>query len=111
NNSTYLSYLEEARLQRMIGIPGKGLDDHVAPGVAAARLNYRPPIAGPAQVVIEPFDERLGHTSLPIRHSHADSAHSDVLYCDGHVVMVWIDRDSGAAAPLPLMVRQACAGA
>ncbi len=111
NNSKYLSYLEEARLQWMIGIPGKGLDDHVAPVVAAAQLNYRRPIAWPAQVVIELFVERLGNTSLTIGHRIVDGTDGDVLYCDGHVVMVWIDRDSGAAAPLPLMVREACAGA
>ncbi len=108
NNSKYLSYLEEARLHWMIGIPGKGLDDHVAPVVAAAQLNYRRPIAWPAQVMVELFVERLGNTSLTIGHRIVDGADGDVLYCDGHVVMVWIDRDSGAAAPLPLMVREAC---
>ena len=29
------------------------------------------------------------------------------LYCDGHVVMVWIDRASGRAVPLPEAVRDA----
>jgi len=110
NNSKYLSYLEEARLQWMIGVPGKGLDDHVAPVVAAAQLNYRRPIAWPAQVVIELFVERLGNTSLTIGHRIVDGADGNVLYCDGHVVMVWIDRDSGAAAPLPAEVREACSG-
>lgn len=110
NNSKYLSYLEEARLHWMIGIPGKGLDDHVAPVVAAAQLNYRRPIGWPAQVVIELFVERLGNTSLTIGHRIVDAADAGVLYCDGHVVMVWIDRDSGAAAALPAPVRDACTG-
>ena len=108
NNSKYLSYLEEARLHWMIGVPGKGLDDHVAPVVAAAQLNYRRPIGWPAQVVIELFVERLGNTSLTIGHRIVDATDAGVLYCDGHVVMVWIDRDSGAAAPLPDPVREAC---
>ena len=111
NNSKYLSYLEEARLQWMIGIPGKGLDDHVAPVVAAAQLNYRRPIGWPAQVVIELFVERLGNTSLTIGHRIVDGADGNVLYCDGHVVMVWIDRDSGQAATLPDAVRIASGGA
>ena len=108
NNSKYLSYLEEARLHWMIGVPGKGLDDHVAPVVAAAQLNYRRPIGWPAQVVIELFVERLGNTSLTIGHRIVDATDAGVLYCDGHVVMVWIDRDSGAAAALPDPVREAC---
>src|SRR5690606_41378184 len=41
NNSKYLSYLEEARLHWMMTVPGMGMDDHVAPVVAAAQLNYR----------------------------------------------------------------------
>ncbi len=110
NNSKYLSYLEEARLHWMIGLPGKGMDDHVAPVVAAAQLNYRRPIAWPAQVVVELFVERLGTTSLSAGHRIIDAENPNVLYCDGHVVMVWIDRDSGAAAALPVAVREACSG-
>lgn len=111
NNSKYLSYLEEARLHWMIGVPGQGMDDHVAPVVAAAQLNYRRPIAWPAQVVVELFVERLGNTSLTVGHRIVDAGDGNVLYCDGHVVMVWIDRDSGAAAPLPVAVREACSEA
>ena len=83
NNSKYLSYLEEARLHWMLGVPGQGLDDHVAP-------------------------ERLGNTSLTIGHRIVDAEDADTLYCDGHVVMVWIDRQTGQAAPLPPAVRDAC---
>ncbi|MGH8086049.1 MAG: acyl-CoA thioesterase [Lysobacter sp.] len=108
NNSKYLSYLEEARLHWMIALPGQGMDEHVAPVVAAAQLNYRRPIAWPAQVVVELFVERLGNTSLTVGHRIVDAEDSGVLYCDGHVVMVWIDRDSGAAAALPVAVREAC---
>ncbi|MGV8940278.1 MAG: acyl-CoA thioesterase [Lysobacter sp.] len=110
NNSKYLSYLEEARLQWMLGVPGQGMDDHVAPVVAAAQLNYRRPITWPAQVVIELFVERLGNSSLTVGHRIVDAQSADVLFCDGHVVLVWIDRESGQAAPLPLAVREACSG-
>ena len=108
NNSKYLSFLEEARLQCMLTVPGQGLDDHVAPVVAAATLNYRRPIEWPAQVDIELFVERLGTTSVSIGHRIVDSKDASVLYCDGNVVMVWIDRTSGRAAQLPEAVRAAC---
>ncbi len=108
NNSKYLSYLEEARLHWMITLPGQGMDDHVAPVVAAAQLNYRRPITWPAQVVIELFVERLGNTSLSIGHRIVDDQDDSIIYCDGNVVIVWIDRDSGSAAPLPQDVRKAC---
>jgi len=108
NNSKYLSYLEEARLRWMLGVPGQGLDDHVAPVVAAAHLNYRRPIEWPAEVDVELFVERLGNTSVSIGHRIVDAHDDTVLYCDGNVVMVWIDRETGRAAELPLAVREAC---
>ena len=108
NNSKYLSYLEEARLQWMLTMPGQGLDDHVAPVVAAANLNYRRPIEWPNEVIVELFVERLGNTSVSIGHRIIARDDASVLYCDGNVVMVWIDRGTGAAAPLPAEVRAAC---
>ncbi|MET3929633.1 acyl-CoA thioester hydrolase [Lysobacter sp. OAE881] len=108
NNSKYLSYLEEARLRWMLGVPGQGLDDHVAPVVAAAHLNYRRPIEWPAEVDVELFVERLGNTSVSIGHRIVDAKDDTVLYCDGNIVMVWIDRGTGRAAELPVAVREAC---
>ncbi|MCF7222604.1 acyl-CoA thioesterase [Marilutibacter chinensis] len=108
NNSKYLSYLEEARLRWMLSVPGQGLDDDVAPVVAAAHLNYRRPIEWPAEIVIELFVERLGNTSLSIGHRITAAGNRDTLYCDGYVVMVWIDRATGQAAALPESVREAC---
>ncbi|WP_425497751.1 acyl-CoA thioesterase [Lysobacter arvi] len=108
NNSKYLSYLEEARLRWMLGVPGQGLDDHVAPVVAAAHLNYRRPIEWPAEVDVELFVERLGNTSVSIGHRIVDAKDDAILYCDGNVVMVWIDRGTGRAAELPIAVREAC---
>lgn len=110
NNSQYLSFLEEARLHWMTGLPGQGLDGDVAPVVAAATLNYRRPIGWPAQLVIELFVERLGNSSVTVGHRITDAADSSVLYCDGHVVLVWIARQNGRAAPLPTDVRESCTG-
>jgi acyl-CoA thioester hydrolase len=108
NNSQFLSYLEEARLRWMIHLPGEWIDENVAPVVAAANVNYRRPIEWPNEIVVELFVERLGNTSLTIGHRivHADDA--SILYADGNVVMVWIDKARGQASPLPEAVRAAC---
>lgn len=108
NNSQFLSYLEEARLRWMMTLPGQGLDDDIAPVVAASHLDYRRPIAWPNEVAIELFVERLGNTSVGIGHRIIDAHDEGVLYCDGHVVLVWIDRGTGRAAALPASVREAC---
>ncbi len=108
NNSKYLSYLEEARLRWMVTLPGHGMDDHIAPVVAAAHLNYRRPIQWPNEIDIELFVERLGTTSVSVGHRIVGAEDRTALYCDGHVVMVWIHRETGQPAPLPEAVRAAC---
>lgn len=108
NNSKFLSYLEEARLRWMVTLPGRGMDDHVAPVVAAAHLNYRRPIEWPNEIDIELFVERLGNTSLSIGHRIVGADDPDALYCDGNVVLVWIHRETGQPAALPEPVRSAC---
>ena len=108
NNSKFLSYLEEARLRWMMTLPGEWIDENVAPVVAAANINYRRPIAWPNEIVVELFVERLGNTSLTIGHRILDASNDATLYADGNVVMVWIDKQNGQAAPLPDVVRKAC---
>ena len=108
NNSKFLSYLEEARLRWMMSIPGPWLDDQVAPVVAAAHINFRRPIEWPNEILVELFVESLGSSSLSIGHRILSASDDAVLYADGNVVMVWIDRQHGKAAPLPPVVRHAC---
>ncbi len=108
NNSKFLSYLEEARLRWMVTLPGHGMDDHVAPVVAAAHLNYRRPIEWPNELDVELFVERLGTTSLSIGHRIVGANDPGALYCDGNVVLVWIHRETGQPAALPEPVRSAC---
>lgn len=106
NNSTYLTYLEEARLQWL-----QTLSDWYGPAampvVAAAVLNYRAPIAWPEQLAVELSCTRIGTTSVTLAH-RIISSHDDArLYCDGHVVMVWMDPTTGKSVALPASVRVA----
>lgn len=107
NNSNYLTYLEEARLQWLSHVPGSWFDEHAMPVMAASQLNYRRPIAWPAQLQVQLFCERLGNSSMTIAHRVIDAEHPDRLYCDGHVVMVWMDPASGKPVPLPEAIRRA----
>ena len=106
NNSSYLTFLEEARLQWLQRLPGKWLTEDAAPVMAASELNYRRPIEWPAQVVVQLFCTRLGNSSMTIGHRIVDAQDDSRLYCDGHVVMVWMDPASGKSVPLPQTVRE-----
>lgn len=107
NNSNYLTYLEEARLQWLSHVPGPWFDDHAMPVMAAVQLNYRRPIEWPAQLHVELFCERLGTSSMTIGHRILDAEHPDRLYGDGNVVMVWMDPATGKPVPLPEAIREA----
>ena len=106
NNSSFLTFLEEARLQWLQQLPGMWMTAHAAPVTAASDLNYRRPIEWPAQVVVELFCTRLGNSSMTIGHRIVDANDDSLLYCDGNVVMVWMDPASGKSVPLPHTVRE-----
>lgn len=105
NNSNFLTYLEEARIQWFASLRKPWMDDATAPLLAAVQINYRRPIAYPSQIVVELFVERVGTTSVTIGHRIV-AADGAALHADGHVVMVWIDRASGQPVVLPEAVRE-----
>ena len=107
NNAKYVSYLEEARVRWMLGVPGVSMNDRIAPVVAATNVNYRAPIVWPNDIVVELFVERLGNSSVTIGHRIVDQKDERVLYSDGNVVVVWMDTQTGKSAPLPDAIRNA----
>jgi len=105
NNSIYLTYLEEARLQWLQHVPG-WFDEHSMPVLAASEVNYRRPIEWPAQLQVQLFCERLGNSSITIAHRIVN-ADDQGLYSDGKVVLVWMDPATGKPVPLPQSIRDA----
>lgn len=107
NNAVYLDYIQEARLRWMVTLDEGWHDADVHPVVVNTTCNYRNAIVWPARLRIELGIEKAGGSSLTIAHRIVDAARPDTLYCDGHVVMVWISRSSGRSVPLPDSVRAA----
>ncbi|GGA18795.1 acyl-CoA thioesterase [Dyella nitratireducens] len=107
NNSTYLTYLEEARVQWLQHLPGPWSSEHAMPVMAASTLNYRLPIEWPGEVHIELYCARMGNSSMTVAHRIVDAGDSSKLYCDGNVVMVWMDPSTGKSVALPPAIRNA----
>lgn len=107
NNSNFLTYLEEARLQWLKDVPGTWFDAHSMPLLAAAELNYRAPIEWPASISVELSCERLGNSSITIGHRIVDGKDPQKLYCDGRTVLVWADPTTGKPVALPEAIRSA----
>ncbi|MDR1076888.1 MAG: acyl-CoA thioesterase [Xanthomonadaceae bacterium] len=110
NNTRYLGYLEEARVRWLAGIPEIDIKSADLPVMAASTLNYRRPIEWPSEALIELFVDQLGNSSITISHRIVSGKDESVLYCDGHVVMVWVNAKTGKSVPLPEPVRVACLG-
>lgn len=107
NNSNYLTYLEEARLQWLSHVPGPWFDEQSMPVLAASEINYRLPIEWPAQLHVELDCERLGNSSMTISHRIVDASRPDRVHSDGRVVMVWMNPATGKPVPLPQAIRDA----
>lgn len=109
NNSSFLTYIEEARLTWFQSLPGPWLSEESAPVLAATHVNYRRPIEWPAELDVELYAERLGNTSLTVAHRIV-GRDDGTLYSDGYSVLVWIDRREGKPSAIPAAVRAACGG-
>ena len=68
NNSTFLTYLEEARLVWLAGIEGEWRTDAFSPVLAASQVNFRGQIEWPGELVVEVCCEKLGNSSLTLSH-------------------------------------------
>lgn len=108
NNSSYLTYLEESRLQWLRNVPGEWFTEHAMPVMAAVELHYRKPITWPAEIDVLLSCERMGTTSMTIGNHIVDRNDHACVYADGNVVMVWIDPATGASVPLPDAIREIC---
>ncbi|HEY9143068.1 MAG TPA: thioesterase family protein [Arenimonas sp.] len=108
NNASYLGYIEEARVRWFKSLSSDWAGESAAPIMAAVQLNYRRPVNWPETVRVELFAERIGTKSLTLGHRITSAGDDAVLYCDGHTVLVWVDR-GGQSVPLPEAVLAACA--
>ena len=109
NNSAFLTYIEEARLQWFGQLQGPWFGETWMPVVAAVHVNYRAQLAWPGRIAVQLYCERLGKSSLTVAHRIVDANDAEKLYSDGHTVLVWVNPADGKSVALPESVRKACA--
>ncbi len=107
NNAAYHGFVEECRVRWFRSMSDDWAGEPAAPILAAVEMNYRRPMGWPESIVVELSAQRLGTRSVTLAHRIASATDADVLYADGHTVLVWVDR---AGATLPAAVRSACEG-
>jgi acyl-CoA thioester hydrolase len=105
NNAVYLDYIQEARLRWLVTLADGWHDADIHPVVVNTTCNYRNAIVWPTRLRIDLSVARIGETSATMSHRIVDANDPDLLYSDGHVVMVWISRITGSTVSLPDVVR------
>ncbi|MGA9421665.1 MAG: thioesterase family protein [Rhodanobacteraceae bacterium] len=110
NNSSFLTYIEEARLRWLQNVEGPWFSETCMPVVAATHVNYRAQLGWPGDILVRLHCARSGNSSLTLGHQIIAADDSQRLYADGDVVLVWIDPANGRPVTLPDAIRQACAG-
>ena len=106
NNTVYLEYVQEARVEWFASV---GIDiDHVPEGPVVLQTlhTYLKPVVHPATVVIELRAGAVGRSSLVVEHrlTTLDDPHN--CYGEGHCKLVWIDHASNLSVAVPDKVRQ-----
>jgi acyl-CoA thioester hydrolase len=110
NNSTYLTWLEEARLAWLARLDGAWHDEHAMPVLAAAHVNYRRQLGWPGRVLVQLECSRVGTTSITIAHRIVGESDRAALYADGDAVVTWVDPSCGKPVALPEAIRRAASG-
>lgn len=110
NNSVFLTFLEEARIQWFESLSEPWRNDSAEPVVAASQINFRRPILYPETLAITLRAGRLGRSSFTIAHRIVRRGDPSVLYSDGETVLVWVSPADGRPVPLPQSVRRAAEG-
>ncbi|TDR82137.1 acyl-CoA thioesterase [Paludibacterium purpuratum] len=101
NNTYYFRYLEQVRVEWLDSI-GHGIrPGAIGPVIAATSCTFRRQLSYPATVEITLELERLGHSSITLRHHFYLQDDPETVYAYGDVTLVWVDYRSGQAVALP----------
>lgn len=109
NNTVYLRYVEQARIEFLASLADEdwpGAPDE-GPILAAAELQFKRPIHYPATVVVSVFSAGPGRTSFPLDSVLTVEGDEETVYAEVEATLVWVDRRTGRPTPLPDALRDA----
>ncbi len=111
NNARYFTYFESARLAWFDSIFTRDQRNLHGTVVAQTACAYHRSIPYPETVQIHVYAGAPGRTSFTTYYEVLSAADPALKYADGQAVMVWVDRTTGKAHPLPDYLRSALAPA
>lgn len=100
NNVAYATYFETSRVALLREAGGSDIDPALSCVVVQANFSYRASATHPSELKVDTTIVRLGNTSMVFRQVLQDR-HSDTVYSEAEVTLVWIDIESGKPMPIP----------
>lgn len=106
NNTIYLEYVQEARVEWFASI-GIAIDHAPQGPVVLQTLHtYLKPVVHPATVLIELYAGAVGRSSLVVEHRISIAGNPAICHGEGHCKLVWIDHADNTPVPVPAQLRQ-----
>ena len=109
SNAVYLRYLEECRALWMESVPSHWQGSETGPVVANININYRRPLHWPTNIEVSLKPLSPGRSSIKLEHevrSISDGDKDTQVFADATCTLVWIDKKTGEAVPLPHCIRE-----
>ena len=102
NNSRYLTYFEQIRIEWVRSLPLKNLGEPIGPIIVTADCTYLKAIEYPAELEIKLFIGEAGNSSFMTNHEICVNGE---LHAHGKVKIVWFDYEKGKSVPFPEEIR------
>ena len=105
NNTLFLRYLEEARVEWFSRMDTTWECADYGPVVVNINCNFRREIQWPCRLLVSLDATVASDKRVVLEHTICDAEDPDFVYSDASTVLVWIDRHSGKSISLPEAVR------
>lgn len=107
NNTVFMRYVEEARIQFFDTLGDGWLTEHLGPVIVNINCNFRHEIKYPATVRISTSGHAASEKRLVMKHELIDARDPAIIYGDAEVTALWVDAKAGRSVPLPAAVLEA----
>lgn len=101
NNTVFLRFIEEARIQFFDALGEEWLSNKSGPVVVNINCNFRREIRYPATVRVTLSGHQASAKRLMMTHTLTDADHPDRLYADAEATVLWVTKDGAGSIPLP----------
>ena len=109
NNVRFFEYFESARLAWFENVRKRSERNGQGSVVAQAACSYKRSIPYPETLRVNLYAGTPGRSSFTTYYELLSDADHSIKYAEGQAIMVWVDRSTGKAQPLPDYAKAALA--